>query len=237
MAPSGRILSPQWAAFLYRCSLFLLIFFTFGFAIVTPADLIAQSARKERRYNVIIVAATYFVVAVVLLILYVVRLYGVRVLLADIPKRYVPGRHDLPKSCANVIEAELRRCKIIRTTLLPSENTVLHDGLPPPKQAAVEFPLVPYIEVLMESVKLLDEKARSVHPALARRPSMALRDYASYLATTDVLMDAELARQFVDGYEEARYSGAAISEARFKELMRIFTFLLRSIQSPTAKYT
>ncbi|KAJ8097140.1 hypothetical protein POJ06DRAFT_262628 [Lipomyces tetrasporus] len=229
MASHNSLLSDRWARFLYRCSLFLLIFFTCGFVIVTPADLISQALRNEQIYNIIIVAATYFAVGLVALLLYLNRLYDVRVALSDIPKRYVPGNRDFPRRCANAIEAELIRCRLIQESIQPSDS-VSHPGLPPP-HSEFDFPQVPYLEVLIESVKLLEIKASNLHPALRRKPGMSWKEYTLHLENY-VSFDAVLAHQFIDAYEEARYSGRLITEDKFKDMMRTFTLLLRNIELP-----
>ncbi|KAK9317240.1 hypothetical protein V1522DRAFT_403049 [Lipomyces starkeyi] len=229
MSSHHSLLSDRWARFLYRCSLFLLIFFTCGFVIVTPADMISQALRNEQIFNIIIIAAMYFTVGLVALILYLSRLYNVRVALSDIPKRYVPGEQDFPKRCANTIEAELIRCQMIQESLQPSDN-VSHPGLPPP-HSEFDFPQVPYLEVLIESAKLLEIKASSLHPVLRRKACMSWKEYASYLRRY-VNFDEVLGDRFIDAYEEARYSGRPITEEKFKDMMRMFTLLLRSIDLP-----
>ncbi|KAK9380976.1 uncharacterized protein V2V93DRAFT_248570 [Kockiozyma suomiensis] len=225
------VLSAKQSRFLYRCSLFLLIFFTAGFVIVTPADLLSQSYRNKQIYNEIIVSATYVAVGIVSLLLYIIRLYNVRNMLADIPKYYVPGRYDLPKNCAVAIESELVRCQMIQKKLAPPD-TVTHPGLPPPSQTNIEFPNVPYLEVLMESVKLLEEKAHGLHPLLGRPPGTTLGEYVQFLEQ-HVEIDGALASKFTVGYEAARYSGVPTTADEFRDLMRTFTLLLRSIELPT----
>ncbi|KAK9468323.1 hypothetical protein V1512DRAFT_259228 [Lipomyces arxii] len=222
-------LTRRWASILYRCSLFLLVFFTFGFIIVTPADLISQARRNSQIYNVIIVAATYFAVTSFAILLYAVRVYDVRSALSDIPKRYVPGQHDLPKSCSDVIQAELVRCRMIQASLLPQEG-ISHPGLPPP-HSDFDFSQVPYLEVLIESVKVLETKACNLHPELQRRPGMPLRDYFMFLGQY-VPIDVGLSRKFLDYYEEVRFSNCQITEERFKYIMRIFALLMRSVYLP-----
>ncbi|KAK9366837.1 hypothetical protein V1509DRAFT_628686 [Lipomyces kononenkoae] len=229
MSPRHNLISDSWARFLYRGSLFLLIFFTCGFVIVTPADLISQALRNKQIFDVIIVAAIYFAVGLVALIIYVNRLYSVRVALSDIPKRYVPGEQDFPKRCANTIESELIRCRMIQEALLPPD-TVSHPGLPPP-HSEFDFPQVPYVEVLMESVKLLETKASTLYPTLRRKPSMSWKEYVLSLGQY-VNFDEVLGHRFIDAYEDARYSGRPITEDKFKDMMRMFTLLLRSIDLP-----
>ncbi|KAK9458031.1 hypothetical protein V1511DRAFT_508122 [Dipodascopsis uninucleata] len=220
----------KYARFLYRCSLFFLVFFTTGFLIVTPADLISQALLNKQRYNIIIVAATYFGVGAAALVIYLNRLYEIRVTLADIPKRYVPGDHDVPKSCASVIASELIRCQMIQNELQPDSN-VTHAGMPRPKHSEFDFPQVPYIVVLTECAKLLEQKIRILHSSFQRRPGMPFRDYMN-LVEEQVVIDKESCQRFIDGYEYARFSGAAISEDQFRELIASFTLLIRNIDLP-----
>ncbi|KAK9459128.1 uncharacterized protein V1516DRAFT_681041 [Lipomyces oligophaga] len=227
MAASQGLFSDRISQFLYRASLFLFIFFTGGFVIVTPADLISQARRKDQEYNEIIVIATYLVTGGISGLLALSRLYQVRLLMADIPKRFVPGRHELPPSCANAIESELQRCEKIRAKLLPV-NTVEHAGMPPPWNEGRNFPHVPYVEVIIKSLSLLEGKACGVSPMLKRKPNMSVRDYVFFLQEY-MSLDDEIVRKFVAEYEDARFSEVPIELDQFKDIMKTFTLLMGGV--------
>ncbi|KAK9477724.1 hypothetical protein V1514DRAFT_333240 [Lipomyces japonicus] len=291
MALPRQVLSDRVSRVLYRISLYFLLMFTFLFVLVTPADMIVQAIRNRQDYKVIIVGTTFVNICVVGLILYASRLYDVRMALADVPKRYVPGQeHDLPRSSAVLIEHELRRCSMIRAQIEQPAEWVSHPGLPPPPAPSTkntthyannvnsddnnnnnknttistaskfDFPEVPYVEVLIESARLLEEKANSLHLWLpghrrnaglrqeqqreqgAKQPGkdnpinsgsggMSFRDYVAELSN-HVQLDTDLAARFVQGYERARFSGISLTEWEFKELMRTFMGLIRSIELP-----
>ncbi|KAK9470379.1 uncharacterized protein V1510DRAFT_423277 [Dipodascopsis tothii] len=222
--------SDRVANVLYSGSLFFLIFFTAGFLIVTPADTIHQAAKNNQIYNVIIIAAVYFAVALVAIVLYANRLYDVRLSLSEIPKGYMLSEIDVPKNCDRVINSELTRCGMIKVETQPDEN-VSHPGLPPPKHSNFDFPQVPYLEVILESVKVIEAKVVNLHPSLARQPGMTLRDYLAFLEDR-VLLDTEMAARFVDEYEHARFSDRPLHEDQFKSILRVFTLLIRSFDLP-----
>lgn len=101
-----------------------------------------------------------------------------------------------------------------------------------------------YSTVFLELPALIEAKALTFAPetqgdppaldpeaiALLQRPvSMGLRDYIGYLASLGVLPLDQTTLDFIHRYEHARFSTRPISDAEFRELMRLFAEVLRSM--------
>lgn len=101
-----------------------------------------------------------------------------------------------------------------------------------------------YSTVFLELPALIEAKALTFAPEIQAEPptldpeaiallqrsvSMGLRDYLSHLSSLDILPLSPTVMDFVNGYESARFSTRPISNAEFRELMRLFAEVLRSM--------
>lgn len=101
-----------------------------------------------------------------------------------------------------------------------------------------------YSTVFLELPALIEAKAVTFAPEtggdppaldpeailLLQRPgNMGLRDYVGHLASLGVLPLDQTTLDFIHRYEHARFSTRPISEAEFRELMRLFAEVLRSM--------
>ena len=129
----------------------------------------------------------------------------------------------------------------------PVWGEILHSGWSSP--ASPDLPNLEYTSVILELPHLIEARAVSVAPPdpesesdqplpdiravdlLQRPPSMGLRDYVGHLMELDIITSQSTAIEFLAHYEEARFSPQYLSEASFRELMKLFAKLLRSIQA------
>lgn len=106
---------------------------------------------------------------------------------------------------------------------------------------------VQYSTVFSELPNLIEAKAFTLAPsdpesrteppilepdavALLQRPvSMSLRDYIGYLGSLGVLGMTPVVSDFLAKYEQARFSPRPISNAKFRELMKLFAEVLRGM--------
>ncbi|KAL2112641.1 hypothetical protein VUR80DRAFT_6917 [Thermomyces stellatus] len=103
---------------------------------------------------------------------------------------------------------------------------------------------VQYSTVFLELPTLIEAKAITFAPevqadpptldpeaiTLLQRPvSMDLRDYLSHLSSLGILPLSPTVMDFINSYERARFSTKPISNAEFRELMRLFSEVLRSM--------
>ncbi|KZF24851.1 hypothetical protein L228DRAFT_243585 [Xylona heveae TC161] len=135
----------------------------------------------------------------------------------------------------------------------PPWGPISHPGWSSP--SSVDLPSVYYPTVIAELPNLIEAKAVSLAPpdpvlsampqatnaprfippdpqalALLRRPTaMGLRDYLEYLGQLGLVNPPEVGADFLTVYEYARFSGAALTEAQFRQLMNIFAELLRGM--------
>jgi hypothetical protein len=130
-------------------------------------------------------------------------------------------------------------------------DSIAHDGWSSP--LSPDLPNVQYTSVIQELPHLVEARAVSVAPPdptstsdppmpdlravelLTRPLSMGLRDYIEHLLNLEIVTSPPTASAFLDAYEHARFSAQPLSEPQFRDLMKLFAELLRSIQalSPT----
>ncbi|KAL8296634.1 hypothetical protein RB597_005960 [Gaeumannomyces tritici] len=139
----------------------------------------------------------------------------------------------------------------------PVWGEVEHHGWGSP--LSPDFPSLEYATVVSELPHLIEAKALTLAPpdpmstmppdldgapaaptmfqpdpdavALLQRGSLPLRDYLSGLAELGVLsIPSQVAGEFLAAYEQARFSTRPLSARAFRELMRLFADLLRSMK-------
>ncbi|KAH9885894.1 sucrase/ferredoxin domain-containing protein [Xylariomycetidae sp. FL2044] len=131
-------------------------------------------------------------------------------------------------------------------SLKPVWGHIEHPGWGSP--ASPDFPSLQYSTVVSELPNLVEAKAVSLAPPdvestpdspaldaeavvlLQRTLNMTIRDYLVHLATLDVLPASQNISEFLDLYEEARFSTRPLSDDAFRHLMRLFADLLRVMQ-------
>ncbi|KAL8380872.1 hypothetical protein RB595_005254 [Gaeumannomyces hyphopodioides] len=139
----------------------------------------------------------------------------------------------------------------------PVWGEIEHNGWGSP--LSPDFPSLEYATVVSELPHLIEAKALTLAPpdpmstmppdsdgasaaptmfqpdpdavALLQRGSLPLRDYLSGLAELGVLpTPSQVAGEFLAAYEQARFSTRPLSARAFRELMRLFADLLRSMK-------
>ncbi|KAL3426715.1 sucrase ferredoxin domain-containing protein [Phlyctema vagabunda] len=140
-----------------------------------------------------------------------------------------------------------------QTIMIPSHDAawgeITHNGWASP--ASPDLPNLQYIMVIMELPHLIEAKAVSLAPPdpdsksdppipniefveLLQRPaSMGLRDYLGHLVAIGTLSSTDLVAKFIAAYEHARFSTSTLSEHEFRELMKQFAEILRSMTMTT----
>ncbi|CAD6442246.1 b5822cd2-2374-4187-b57d-a2ac20279cca [Sclerotinia trifoliorum] len=128
----------------------------------------------------------------------------------------------------------------------PVWGQISHNGWSSP--TSPDLPSLQYITVILELPHLIEAKAVSLAPPdpqstsqppmpdpravdiLQRPAAMGLRDYISHLSGLEVISDPSIAASFLSAYEYARFSSNVISEVEFRDLMKQFAELLRSME-------
>jgi hypothetical protein len=133
----------------------------------------------------------------------------------------------------------------------PAWGDISHPGWSSPFSADLES--IQYITVVLELPHLIEAKAVSLAPQdpdspphqpvpdlhavdiLSRQANVGLRDYVGYLIGLGIITDTNAAAGFLSLYEYSRFSPTPLTDAEFRDLMRLFADLLRSISelSPT----
>lgn len=133
----------------------------------------------------------------------------------------------------------------------PDWRGIGHNGWSSP--TSPDLPNLQYVTVVLELPHLIEAKAVSLAPpdpdstsnppmpdlwaidVLQRPASTGLRDYISHLASVGVMASPTAANDFLTAYEYARFSSRPLTETEFRDLMKHFAEVLRSMQdlSPT----
>ncbi|OJJ49444.1 hypothetical protein ASPZODRAFT_150331 [Penicilliopsis zonata CBS 506.65] len=137
----------------------------------------------------------------------------------------------------------------------PPWGRVEHRGWSSP--ASLDLPDLPYRDVVKELPHLIEAKAVSLAPSdpllmpssshasedahsvpdtrvvevLKRPTSMGLREYLQHLTTLDLVNPPDLGPEFLAIYEKARFSSQELYQDEFREMMRLFTEILRGMVS------
>ena len=133
--------------------------------------------------------------------------------------------------------------------LAPKWGKVAHPGWQSP--AADEMPNLEFASVVEELIDLIEAKAVSLAPVdrlatpnedgaappdrrvielLTRPDTNGMRTYLSHLVELGVVPEDDLSEQFLVNYERARFRATPVTAPEFKQLMRMFAELLRTMQ-------
>ncbi|PMD34892.1 hypothetical protein L207DRAFT_557275, partial [Hyaloscypha variabilis F] len=131
----------------------------------------------------------------------------------------------------------------------PVWGDIAHNGWSTP--TSPDLPDLQYITVILELPHLIEAKAVSLAPpdaesasepplpdiravdVLQRPAAMGLRDYIGHLTHIGVISSASIATDFLASYEYARFSTKPLSETQFRDLMKQFAEVLRSMNPLT----
>ncbi|KAH6673271.1 hypothetical protein B0J14DRAFT_482341 [Halenospora varia] len=129
----------------------------------------------------------------------------------------------------------------------PVWGEISHNGWASP--TSPDLPNLQYTTVILELPHLIEARAVSLAPAdpdsnsspplpdlravdLLQRPaSMGLRDYIAHLTTISIITAPSIAEDFLLAYEYARFGPRALSENEFRDLMKQFAEVLRSMHA------
>jgi hypothetical protein len=132
----------------------------------------------------------------------------------------------------------------------PVWGEITHNGWASP--TSPDLPNLQYITVILELPHLIEARAVSLAPAdpdstsdpplpdlravdLLQRPAaMGLRDYIGQLTDVGIITSTSTTTEFLASYEYARFSARPLSEPEFRDLMRLFAEVLRSMNPLSA---
>ena len=143
-----------------------------------------------------------------------------------------------------------------RKVPMPIWGRISHPGWSSP--SSPDLPNLHFLPVILELPHLIEAKAVSLAPPdpfyvppsnpdasfmiapplpdalvveLLQRPAMmGLRDYIFHLSSLSLIQPPALGLMFLTGYEYARFSGKALTETQFRQLMSIFAEILRGMR-------
>lgn len=203
--------------------------FFIGFCAVIPIDSISQASKSSKNYaqNTFVVVGALLLFGITALVISLSRLYVLRSAMSDIPKRYVPlDNGDMSKPCLRMINENFKKCEKIKDLSLRSTRNVNHPGLSNPHGDELP-PLLPFEDV----VKAIGMKLKWSHKLdgtdLALPANHSFRELIALLETRLISTGEELNREYVDLYEEFRYSGELITKEKFLRFMELSVYFVK----------
>ncbi|KAI7849469.1 hypothetical protein BDC45DRAFT_540037 [Circinella umbellata] len=196
---------------LYTSSLFFLIFLTAVCIALSAADVIVQALfdRTESGHfdlrNLLVVAASYVVLAIASLAFSCSRFFT---------KVYshIQGKFD-----------DVRH---VRKLAEPRPEDIAHVGWGKPGD--VQFEGVDFKRVIARTPMFIEQAAMKISSDFARPAHVPTRQYIEYLIQRN-LVDAQIGRVYVDGYEQARFSRVPVNQGAFKNIMTHLAVVLRQM--------
>ncbi|KND05155.1 uncharacterized protein SPPG_00823 [Spizellomyces punctatus DAOM BR117] len=157
------------------------------------------------------------------------RKLSIRSALQDTPKLYVPiNPSDVPKRVYRLIQADLSKVANISLEAKPRPEDALDLGW---GKIGSQLETIHYKTAAIQTFELLEKAATEISPFYRRDPSVSARRYIEMLIAETVLRK-DVAHYYIDRYEQLRFGPRQMSEAEYKEFMKVFALLFRSLRYP-----
>lgn len=208
---------------LYNTSSVFVLFFFVGFSAVLPIDAISQASQSTNNYalNTFVVVGALVLFGITAAFITSARIYIRKTQLQDIPKRYVPlDENDLPKSCYIQITENFQRCEEIRKKAMFVNESIKHPGLSNPNSTLLP-PLLSFEDVVRSVGMKLKWDRNLVGTEISIPANLSFREIVAYIENKLIGMKTESNKEFVELYEDLRYSGKLITEEKFVRFMEL----------------
>lgn len=214
----------------YRLTFFFFMLFFIGFCAVVPIDAISKASQSSNyALNTFVVVGALVLFGVFSAFITTTRIFILRSSLGDIPKRYVPlDVDDLPHACIKMIEANFDKCEHIRKRALVAPSSVKHAGLSSPDSDVLP-PLLRYEDTIRAIGMKLKWDNTSVMNNLAVPKNLSFREIVAFLEENKDVSNTRACREYVELYEELRYSGKLITEEKFVRFMELSLEFIKDI--------
>ncbi|KAH6592538.1 hypothetical protein BASA50_007988 [Batrachochytrium salamandrivorans] len=155
------------------------------------------------------------------------RKIALRTSFADIPKLYVPiNSSDLPKPVYGLVQTALSRSASIRASAKPLLGDIA-DSIGRGKPQST-FEGLHFRDAAICTFAALEEAVCQISDYLERDRRMTGRMYLLFLSDREVVSE-DIAQLYIERYEKIRFSDEEMDENDYREFMKLFTALVRSI--------
>ncbi|CEP61023.1 Dlt1p LALA0_S02e05006g [Lachancea lanzarotensis] len=232
----------------YRGSLVVLVLLFVGFSVVMPIDAMAQASRSNNdALNTFIVVGAFVVFGVLSIIIAAGRVFVQRSCLQEIPKRYLPFTpEDLPhRGSREFILRQMDHSHDLAEILKKPAGIVVHAGLSRPVHENEEDGNVTLPSLLNyeESIKIITSRLKyqgaffgltELNPPIGHTFADVIHSLFTHTGQHPIE-----ATEYVELYEQIRFSGQEITSEQFLRFMDLSLFLvdvlLRMHQDPTPR--
>ncbi|KAJ8326252.1 hypothetical protein O5D80_005016 [Batrachochytrium dendrobatidis] len=176
--------------------------------------------------ELIAVGTSFTILILGALLLLSSRRMAFRTSFADIPKLYVPiNRSDLPKPVYELVQAGLSRTASIQTSAKPLVDQIPDSiGLGKPHST---FEGLRFKDAAICTIAALEAVCK-ISDHLERDCRMTSRGYVMFLVDRGVI-SKDIARFYIDQYEAVRFGNRPMGELEYREFMKLFTALIRTV--------
>ncbi|SCU92581.1 LAFA_0F11540g1_1 [Lachancea sp. 'fantastica'] len=220
---------------LYRGSLMVLVLLFVGFSVVMPIDAMAQASRSNNdALNTFIVVGAFVAFGVLSIIIAAGRVFVQRSCLQEIPKRYLPFTpEDLPhRGSREFILRQMDRSHELAQVFKKPIETVVHAGLSRPTNENEEDGLInlPPLLNYENSIKIITSRLKYQGAffgltELNPPTGYTFADVIHSLFTHTGQRPLE-ATEYVELYEQIRFSGQEITSEQFLRFMDLSLFFV-----------
>ncbi|KAJ3341859.1 hypothetical protein HDU93_003980 [Gonapodya sp. JEL0774] len=154
------------------------------------------------------------------------RVISAKTALGDIPKVFVPiNQSDLPKPVYWLVNTELSRVSAIAIDAKPLPDTVAQTGW---GRTSTSSDIIHFQSTILETVDIINQKVRQLHPSLERRTGMTVRRYIDSLVDHQ-LVDPTIARFYLELYEKAKFGRDETTATEYADFLKVFALLLKNL--------
>ncbi|KAF7721625.1 hypothetical protein EC973_004346 [Apophysomyces ossiformis] len=177
--------------------------------------------------NLAVVGGSYVILAIAALFFSCSRVLTVRSALQDIPKLYVPiKKGDLPKKVCMKIQQGFQQVKEVRKRAEPLPEDIGQVGRAKPGTPLFDVDFKQAIARTPTIIGVFAEKAAvEIDPDYTRPTCVSVRQYIEFLMQRE-LIDAHLGQVYLEGYERARFSKAAMTQEEYLDIMKHLAAIL-----------
>lgn len=227
----------QVQTWLYNSSFFFIVILFLGFVCVLPIDSIAQASRsRNNALNTFIVVGAIVLFAIFAIVVIVGRMIYLKSCLKDIPRRYIPiTPADLPHSSSRkMVHTNMNRSKVLTALFKNPGHPVIHDGLEPPSycdEPSDEKILPEYLNY-EDCIKIISDRFK-YHGVLLTSTDLPIKLHhtlsdvvrTQYCEKTEDPEFKSKCKEFVNLYEDIKFSGNDITREQFLEFLELCIYM------------
>lgn len=228
MIRNNKNRSQNESRWLYTSSFFIILGILLAMNSIIPIDVIILSKTNNSHLatNTVIIIVICVVFVFFSSILHMFRLFYDKMLLQEIPKPYIPiTANDIGYSASKSIELEMIKCKKIFELAKPTGN-ISHPGLYHHSEFDINPPEFPDNLIYENVVKVIGQELKyNGTLTVSNTRILRLDNHYTLRELLHVYRNDPIVENFLDLYENLRFSGRPITCNEFKEFLKEWNYV------------